>query len=230
RFTVCLLQSSRPNRSSLEKRPHAGRRTQQKRKLILVHAASLSALEISASVAFSASLTATPPLPRNPPSLDASATCWLICRSQPLKATVSPGAFASITAAACRSVSMHLSLISAGLLPLSLSFKPSRAAFRPSALPKSVTTALMSASIPGSILAFASSVPLAKLSFRRPHSPLGSAAEIAIPAAIGLSSRRFHSSGVKFDLSVMASLLYLRSLAGLLTDILRVDRRCRVGS
>src|SRR6516164_4237326 len=42
------------------------------------HAASLSAPEISLSVAFSASLTATPPMPRNPPSLSASATCWLI--------------------------------------------------------------------------------------------------------------------------------------------------------
>jgi hypothetical protein len=43
-----------------------------------VHAASLSAVEISVSVAFSASLTGTPPMPRNPPSLEASATFWLI--------------------------------------------------------------------------------------------------------------------------------------------------------
>ena len=42
------------------------------------HAGSLSALEISVSVAFSVSLTATPPMPRNPPSVAASATCWLI--------------------------------------------------------------------------------------------------------------------------------------------------------
>ena len=77
----------------------------------LDHDASLSALEISVSVAFSASLTGTPPMPRNPPSFDASATCWLIWRNQPLKAAASAGALASITAPACRSVSMHLALI-----------------------------------------------------------------------------------------------------------------------
>jgi hypothetical protein len=43
----------------------------------LFHAGSLSTFEISTSVAFSASLTATPPMPRKPPSLAASATCWL---------------------------------------------------------------------------------------------------------------------------------------------------------
>ena len=81
----------------------------------LLHVAGrLSALEISASVAFSASLTCTPPMPRKPPSLAASATCWLICRSQPLKAAASPGALVSTNAPACRSVSTHLSLISAG--------------------------------------------------------------------------------------------------------------------
>src|SRR5271169_5002733 len=94
------------------------------------HTPDLSALEISARVAFSASLTDTPPTPRNPPSLDASATCWLICCNQPLKAAASPGALVSIIAAVCRSISMHLSLISAGLLPLNLSFKPSRAVLR----------------------------------------------------------------------------------------------------
>src|SRR6476661_4452445 len=99
---------------------------------------------------------------------------------------------------------MHLSLISAGLLPLNFSISPSREALRPSDVPKSATTALISALVPGSILAFARSVPLAKLSFRRPHSPLGSAAVTAIPAAITLSERTFHSSGVKFDLSVMS--------------------------
>src|SRR6516165_6626903 len=145
------------------------------------HAASLSALEISLSVAFSASLMRTPPMPRNPPSLEASATCWLIWRSQPLKAAASPGALASTTAPACRSVSMHLALISPGLLPLNLSFRPSRAVLRPSEVSKSSTTALISASAPGSILAVISALPSAKLSFRSPHSPLGSAAETAIP-------------------------------------------------
>src|SRR5256884_927669 len=174
------------------------------------HTASLSALEISVSVAFSASLTETPPMPRNPPSLDASATWWLIWRSQPLKAAASPGALASTTAPACCSVSMHLALISAGLLPVNFSLRPSRAMLRPSAVSKSATTALISASDPGSILAVSSALPLAKLSFRRPHRPLGSAAETAIPAIITLSRRSSHSSGVKFDLSGMGPLLYLR--------------------
>src|SRR5215813_12430067 len=63
----------------------------------------------------------------------------------------------------------------------------------------------------GSALAAISALPSARLSFRRPHRPLGSAAEIAIPAVITLSRRSFHSSGVKFDLSGMAVLLYLSS-------------------
>src|SRR6516165_2360174 len=173
------------------------------------YVASLSALEISLSVAFSASLTATPPMPRNPPSLEASATCWLIWRSQPLKAAVSPGALASTTAPACRSVSMHLALISLGLLPVNLSFRPSRAVLRPSAVSKSATTALISASALGSNLAVISALPSAKLSFRRPHRPLGSAAEMAIPPIITLCRRSFHSSWVKLDLSAIGLLLYL---------------------
>jgi hypothetical protein len=56
---------------------------------------------------------------------------------------------------------------------------------------------------PGSILAVSSALPLAKLSFKRPHRPLGSAAETATPATITLSRRSFHWSGVKFDLSGM---------------------------
>src|SRR5215469_2144568 len=55
----------------------------------------------------------------------------------------------------------------------------------------------------GSVLAATSAEPSAKLSFRRPHRPLGSAAEIAIPAIVTLSRRSFHSSGVKFDLSAI---------------------------
>src|SRR5262245_35754031 len=168
-----------------------------------IHAASLSALEISVSVAFSPSLTGTPPKPRNPPSVDASATCWLIWRSQALKAAASPGALASSTAPACRSVSMHLALISPGLLPVSSFLRPSRATLRPSAVSKSATTALISGLDPGSVLAAARAVPPAKLSFRTPQSPLSSAAVTAIPAIITLSRRSFHSSGVKFDLSVM---------------------------
>src|SRR5262249_30095399 len=94
-------------------------------------------------------------------------------------------------------------------LPVSFSFRPSRAVLRPSAVSKSATTALISASAPGSILAVISALPSAKLSFRRPHRPLGSAAETAIPAIITLSRRSFHSSWVKFDLSGMGLLLYL---------------------
>src|SRR5262249_8706370 len=108
---------------------------------------------------------------------------------------------------ACRSVSMHLALISAGLLPVSFSFRPSRAVLRPSAVSKSATTALISASAPGSILVVISALPSAKLSFRRPHRPLGSAADAALPATITLSRRSFHSSGAKFDLSGMGLLL-----------------------
>src|SRR4030095_8993773 len=98
---------------------------------------------------------------------------------------------------------MHLSLISLGLLPFNFVLSASRAAL-PSVVLKSSTTALMSALVPGLVLAFANSVPPAKLSFKRPHSPLGSAAVMAIPAAITLSNRTFHSSGVKFDLFVMS--------------------------
>src|SRR5262249_11268979 len=131
-----------------------------------IHAARLSALEISLSVAFSPSLTGTPPKPRNPPSVDASAPCWLIWRSQALQAASSPGALASTTAPACRSVSMHLALISPGLLPVSSFLRPSRATLRPSAVSKSATTALISGLDPVSIFAVTSAVPPAKLSFR----------------------------------------------------------------
>src|SRR5512132_665653 len=83
----------------LQPRTATGNRSQQCR----AYAASLSALEISVSVAFSASLTGTPPMPRNPLSFAASATCWLICCNQPLRAAASPGALTSTIAAVCRS-------------------------------------------------------------------------------------------------------------------------------
>src|SRR5262245_54369548 len=69
----------------------------------------------------------------------------------------------------------------------------------------SATTAFMSEFVLGSIFAFTNSPPSAKLSFKRPQSPLGSAAVMAIPAIVTLSRRTFHSSGVKFDLSVMSA-------------------------
>src|SRR6476619_1081194 len=52
------------------------------------------AFEISARVAFSASLTCTPPMPRNPPSDDASATFLLIVCSHALNPAASCGALA----------------------------------------------------------------------------------------------------------------------------------------
>src|SRR6516165_11670589 len=104
---------------------------------------------------------------------------------------------------------MHLVVISTGFKPLSFSFRPSRAMLRPWEVSKSATTALMRGFVVGSVFAAISSLPSAKLSFRSPHRPLGSAAETAIPAIVTLSSRSFHSSGVKFDLSAMALLLYL---------------------
>src|SRR5262245_22931379 len=57
----------------------------------------------------------------------------------------------------------------------------------------------------GSVLAATSAERSAKLSSRMPHRPLGSAAEIAIPAIVTLLRSSFHSSGVKFDLSAIDS-------------------------
>src|SRR5262249_8563334 len=111
---------------------------------------------------------------------------------------------------------MQLAWIWAGLLLVNLSLRPSRAVLRPSVVSKPAATALISASAPGSNLAVISALPSAKLSFRRPHRPLGSAAETAIPAIITLSRRSFHSSGVKFDLSAMRLLLYLSSWSALI--------------
>ena len=47
--------------------------------------------------------------------------------------------------------------------------------------------------------------PPAMPSFKSPHTPLGSAAVIAIPATIGLERSRLHSSAVKVDLSAIAN-------------------------
>ena len=155
-------------------------------------------------VAFSASLTATPPIPRNPPSVDASATLWLIWRNQFLKAAASLGAFALRMPSTFPRIWMQAFFTSAAFLPLNFSFKPSRDAARPSLVAKSSTTALMSGLEPVSIFALASSLPLAKLSWSNPQSPLGSAAVTARVVAITLSRRVVHSSGVNVDLSAMA--------------------------
>jgi hypothetical protein len=60
-----------------------------------------------------------------------------------------------------------------------------------------------------------SALPSARLSLSRPQSPLGSAAETAIPAIVTLSSSNFHSSGVKLDLTVMCLLLNSSSIGRL---------------
>src|SRR5262249_6342289 len=76
------------------------------------------------------------------------------------------------------------------------------------------------------ILAVMSSRPPAKLSFKRPQSPLGSAAEMAIPAIVMLSKRSFHSSEVKFDLSAMSDILLYWDYSS--TGTLRLRSRCSV--
>src|SRR5262249_12002300 len=83
--------------------------------LVMDQAASLRALDISASVAFSASLTGTPPMPRKPPSLAASATCWPMLSSQVLKAAASPGALALRSAPTWPRPAITLLFTSAGL-------------------------------------------------------------------------------------------------------------------
>src|SRR6516225_5805952 len=83
----------------------------------------------------------------------------------------------------------------------------------------------------GSALAAISAELSAKLSFRRPHKPLGSAAEIAIPAIVTLSRRSFHSSGVKFDLSatyITPSYVCIRSHERLSRFITPPPRWCRL--
>src|SRR3954469_18822339 len=101
---------------------------------------------------------------------------------------------------------MALSRTSAGLLPDRRVCKPSRAAARPSLVPKSVATALMS-SLEPEVLASSSAHPLERLSFSSPQRPLGSAAVTAIPAIMGLSNSLVHSSGVKVALLAIGALL-----------------------
>src|SRR5262249_24644673 len=120
-----------------------------------------------------------------------------------LKAAASLDAFASSRVDTWCSASMHLAFMAAGVLPVSFACRPSRAALRPSALLKSAATALTSGLAAASMLALASALPPAKDSLRVPQSPLGSAAVIAIPAIIGLSNSRVHSSRVKLFLSAI---------------------------
>src|SRR5262249_10635374 len=82
-----------------------------------LHAGRFKAFAISDTVAFSASLTCTPPKPIQPPSGAASATRWPISRIHVFTAIASCGAFASRSREACWSVSMDLALISFDLAP-----------------------------------------------------------------------------------------------------------------
>src|SRR5262245_61084429 len=84
---------------------------------------------------------------------------------------------------------------------------------RPSLVRKSETTAFMSGFAFALVAASASAAPPANDSLRRPNSPLGSAAVMAIPAFMGLRKRRAHSSLVKLVLSDM-TLLPEESAAG----------------
>src|SRR5215204_2867814 len=74
--------------------------------------------EISASVAFSASLTATPPKPRNPPSLPASAAFWATSRSHALKGPASCGVFWSRSAETARNSPIAFAFTSGIFAPL----------------------------------------------------------------------------------------------------------------
>ena len=161
-----------------------------------------SALEMSRSVALSASLTRTPPKPRNDPSTAASATFWLISRSQVLKAAASLGALASTMAEAYRRLANERCTHSVG----SARAKRSRIARTlPSLdLSKSATAALISSLELALRSAAASAGVLAAASLRVPHQPLGSTAETARPAAMMLSKTLVHSSDVKSSLLAMA--------------------------
>src|SRR6476659_6932048 len=161
-----------------------------------------SALEMSRSIAVSASLTRTPPKPRKEPSTAASATFWLISRSQDLKAAASSGALASTMAETSRRLVNERCTHSVGCAWA----KRSRIArMLPSVdLSKAATAALMSSLELGSRLAAASAGVPAAASLRVPHQPLGSTAETAMPAAMMLSNTLVHSSGVKSFLLAMA--------------------------
>src|SRR6476659_4183997 len=161
-----------------------------------------SALEMSRSVAVSPSRTRTPPKPRKDPSTAASATFWLISRSQVLKAAASSGALASTIAETSRRLANERWTHSVG----SAWAKRSRIArMLPSLdLSKAATAALMSSLELGSRLAAASAGVPAAASLRVPHQPLGSTAETAMPAAMMLSNTLVHSSGVKSFLLAMA--------------------------
>src|SRR5712692_3088924 len=98
---------------------------------------------------------------------------------------------------------MDFALMSAGFPPANSALRPSRAALRPSLAEKSATTALTREFALASVAACVSAAPPAKDSFKRPQSPLGSAAVMAIPAIMGLFKSSVHSSFVKLVLSAI---------------------------
>src|SRR5688572_14111186 len=102
---------------------------------------------------------------------------------------------------------MHLVFISAGAVLANFACSPSRAALRPGPVSRSATTALISALVPASTLAFTSAPPLANPSWSSAHSPPVSAMDTAIPAAITLSNSSVHSCAAKLLLSAIAFLL-----------------------
>src|SRR5262245_5419406 len=167
----------------------------------------LSAREMSEIVDFSASDTLTPPIPKKPPSLDASATAWLTVRSHSLNGLASPGALRSSSVDSWPRAVIALVLISAeSFAPPSIFRRPSRAPLVSSKLVEEATTALMSSLALGSAFAFASALALAKASFILPNKPDGSAAVTAKPDKNTPCSIWFHSSVVKSDLPVIGVL------------------------
>src|ERR1700750_1099185 len=97
--------------------------------------------------------------------------------------------------------------MSAGLAPENSALRPSRAALRPSLVEKSATTAFTRPLALESVATFASAAPPANDSFKRPQSPLGSAALTGTPPIIGLFKSHAHSPFVKLVLSAIVFLL-----------------------
>ena len=121
-----------------------------------------SAFAMSLSVAFSFSLTFTPPKPRVPPSVAASATLALIVRNHVLKAAASVGALASRIAETSPRALTARWLTSAWLAPASRVFSASRILVRPSEVSKSATTALISSLALGSVFSETTAFAAAK--------------------------------------------------------------------
>ena len=116
---------------------------------------------------------------------------------------LSSGAFPSSTLETALSSDSAVFLRSLNVVPLNRACRAALAADRPSDVAKSSATALTSGFACELCRASRSAQPPAMPSFRSPHTPLGSAAVIAIPAIIGLESSRLHSSAVKVVLSAI---------------------------